>query len=617
MGVVHRARDTALDRTVALKRMAHQLRTPADRKRFELETRALARLRHPRIVRLLDASLEGEVPYLAMEVLTGQPLDSLLVQRSMDAHATCDLLVEVLDGLAFLHENGLRHGDIKPSNLLMTASGPVLIDFGLSADLAATLGSHRTQTVAGTPCYMAPELMTDPAPTVGADLFALALVGHECLIGHNVHWLDRQRWPPVGVVVSSLMTGTYLKSAERQLSPFGPLGDVLVRALDRDPMRRYHTASIFSAAVQEARERLNGVEPATNVTQPLHANSRLRKEPPPSDAVTASLPAPTPRTTRAERARARGRRRLRLAGALAGLGLVITAIALLVPRPAPTRPPAPSAPSASVADPQLTSDTDALSGRIEDIVNGRDEALFKRVAESGQAPDPPEVKAAVQALLEEARLRLTQAEALQSRLDASTAADPAEQVSRARFALDRLRCWLAQKHTEHLDVFRFAGGPGADRLTNFVNETEGIYTADGVSLEDRALSATGDALDALSRTPRSSGPHVGELLWALADLSQASSFVDWPPSERRRNALSRASFRRRLLPDVFAPLPHFRSVALRLWDAWQADGSVRATGAVLDQLLRDIAELGTVFPASAASLDECVARVHRLHPKAR
>jgi Tol biopolymer transport system component len=195
MGEVYRARDTRLDREVAIKVLpAHGAGREDLQQRFEREARAISSLHHPHICSLYDIGLQDGAPYLVMELLDGEPLDKRIERGALPLEEALRIAIQIADALDQAHCKGVVHRDLKPGNVMLTATGAKLLDFGLAKAIepqrgAATLSSLPTQTKAlttegtilGTLSYMAPEQLEGKEVDARTDIFALGALLYEML----------------------------------------------------------------------------------------------------------------------------------------------------------------------------------------------------------------------------------------------------------------------------------------------------------------------------------------------------------------------------------------------------------------------------------------------------
>src|SRR5690349_11293902 len=182
MGVLYRARDTLLDREVALKTIAGTGNLdPELKERFYREARAGAKLHHPNVITVYELGEQDGLVFIALELLTGSDLRQFIAERRPlpDTNKVA-IMAAVCDGLHHAHQHGIVHRDIKPSNVFLTDAGvPKILDFGvarLSASKLTVVGR-----VLGTPFYMAPEQIMGSPCDERSDLFSLAIVTFEIL----------------------------------------------------------------------------------------------------------------------------------------------------------------------------------------------------------------------------------------------------------------------------------------------------------------------------------------------------------------------------------------------------------------------------------------------------
>ncbi len=238
MGVVYRVRQKRLDRDAALKILSPRLASDPDfAARFTREARALARLNHPRIVSVYDFGERDGLYYLLMEYVPGPGLRAALRAKEISAPQALELVPQICDGLAYAHAQGVIHRDIKPENILLDAGGRVKIaDFGLAKLVGNGMndGEHLTRgsQVMGTLHYMAPEQMSRPLEVDHrADIYSLGVLIYELL----THELPVGRFDP-----PSHKAGSDVR-----------LDEVVLRALEKEPGRRYQQISDLRSRVEE------------------------------------------------------------------------------------------------------------------------------------------------------------------------------------------------------------------------------------------------------------------------------------------------------------------------------------------------------------------------------
>jgi len=244
MGEVYRARDTTLRRLVAIKRTQHAA-SEADRKRFLHEGQRASALNHPGIAAIYDVFTDAGEVYLVMEYIEGETLRARLA-RPISRDEFRRIATESAAALAAAHDKGILHRDIKPENIMLTSSGAhpgqvKLLDFGLAQQAIDESGLLETATMltvagmlAGTPQYMAPEILNGEPADRRSDIFALGVVFYEMLSGHH----------PFAAPTPTAMIGQVLHQPPRPLDPAvpAPLVAIVNRALAKSPADRYQTA---------------------------------------------------------------------------------------------------------------------------------------------------------------------------------------------------------------------------------------------------------------------------------------------------------------------------------------------------------------------------------------
>ncbi len=240
-GVVYRARQKSLNRTVALKVIGlGQWATKAHVKRFHLEAEAAASLDHPCIVPIYEVGEREESCYFSMKFIDGGQLDEAVKRKPISASTAAELIAKLARTVDHAHEHGILHRDIKPSNILIDAAGePHLTDFGLARLVEAESTLTCTMDVLGTPSYMAPEqaVGNNAGVSSATDVYGLGAVLYQLLTGH----------PPFAGGTSYQTIRLLLDTEPRQPRLWnrkigGDLSTICLKCLEKDPQRRYSCA---------------------------------------------------------------------------------------------------------------------------------------------------------------------------------------------------------------------------------------------------------------------------------------------------------------------------------------------------------------------------------------
>jgi serine/threonine protein kinase len=200
MGSVWRAHAVLLDRPCAIKFLRPEHATQAQgRERFVREARAAAKLRSNHVVTIFDVDYFNGVPFIAMELLTGESLECRLDRGTLSPEFTLQVIRQIASGLGKAHQAGLVHRDLKPDNVFLVEEDPLLVkilDFGVAKNVS-TLAMHRTASgaIVGTPYYMSPEQATGKLVDLRSDVWALGVLTFRCLTGTLP--FDGEHWPEV------------------------------------------------------------------------------------------------------------------------------------------------------------------------------------------------------------------------------------------------------------------------------------------------------------------------------------------------------------------------------------------------------------------------------------
>jgi predicted Ser/Thr protein kinase len=323
MGVVYRALDPVLNRTVAIKVMSDGLaQDEALRARFLREAQAAGSLQHPNVVTIYDFGETDGHLFIAMEFVQGADLEHLMRHNTpLSLAARIDIVVDVLNGLYYAHRRGIVHRDIKPANIRVDEEGHGrIMDFGVAR--LATSDMTKSGVMMGTPNYMAPEQISGGDISPSCDIFSVGALLYELLTHvkpfqgdtmHNVLFRIVTDTPPdIRVIKPDLPE---------------PLSEIVKKAIEKEPAHRYQTASEMANALTAVRATLGPARMSKTLAQRVSARSEIDR----------SL-----RERRENHARAISMRRWRM---IAGVAAGIAALALInfwLIRGRPGSPPAPA-----------------------------------------------------------------------------------------------------------------------------------------------------------------------------------------------------------------------------------------------------------------------------------
>ena len=259
MGAVYRVRDEKLERDVAIKMLTDGLLTSDEaRRHFRREALALAKLNHPRIAAVYDVGEQDGLDYIVMELVQGESLAARLRSGPLGVKEATSIALQVAEALEEAHEHGVIHRDLKPANVMITPKGNAkVLDFGIAKLLALPGAESLTMTetgqLVGTPLYMSPEQALGRSVDARTDLWSLGVLYYEALTGRApfqgktglavLHAIAESPFPPA-----------------RETRPELPLQaeQIVARALEKDPARRYQSAADMMRDGSDLLARLSG-----------------------------------------------------------------------------------------------------------------------------------------------------------------------------------------------------------------------------------------------------------------------------------------------------------------------------------------------------------------------
>jgi serine/threonine protein kinase/Tol biopolymer transport system component len=274
MGEVYRARDTKLDRDVAVKVLPAELASdPEALSRLEREARAVAQLSHPNILAIYDFGRQGETAYAVTELLEGETLRARLEQGALPARKAVDLAVQMADGLAAAHEKGIVHRDLKPENVFVTGEGRAkLLDFGLAKRTDPATGPvsglltadkyTEPGTVMGTVRYMSPEQVRGEAVDQRSDIFSLGAVLYEMLAGRQAFGRET-----VAESMTAILKEDPPQIAASVSGPSPALQRIVQHCLEKKPGERFQSARDLAFNLQAVSGSAVTSEPTVAVTR--------------------------------------------------------------------------------------------------------------------------------------------------------------------------------------------------------------------------------------------------------------------------------------------------------------------------------------------------------------
>ena len=261
MAEVFRARDSVLDRIVAIKVLRQDYsNNPEFQEHFRTEARAAANLSHPNIVTVHDFGFADNLLFIVMEHIPGKDLKQLIRQRGrFTVEQGIPLIIQACAGLGYAHRAGLVHCDVKPHNMLVSPDGRLKVtDFGIARALATMMPGERTDVVWGSPLYFSPEQAQGEVPSPASDVYSIGIVMYELLSGT----------PPFTASTADELARLHISARPIPIREYIPeiptaLEEIITKVLSKEASARYRTADQLGRVLQKF-----GTQPDVEITPP-------------------------------------------------------------------------------------------------------------------------------------------------------------------------------------------------------------------------------------------------------------------------------------------------------------------------------------------------------------
>lgn len=241
MGVVYKAIDTVLNRSVALKFMENNKL----KERFLRESEIMASLNHPNIVTVYDRGEYKKSAYIVMEFIEGETVENRFKTRGLSFSESLNILKEVSIGLQYIHSKGITHRDIKTGNVMITPfKGIKIMDFGISKDPEKSELTTEGSPILGTPSYMAPEFFLGHKIDQRSDIYSLGIMAYKLFTGRLPFWQGDVRYQQI--YINPILP--------RKINPNIPfkIESIILKCLEKDPEKRYQTATSLIKDLDES-----------------------------------------------------------------------------------------------------------------------------------------------------------------------------------------------------------------------------------------------------------------------------------------------------------------------------------------------------------------------------